>query len=48
MIASLARFASTEDQGKYQAEPAHTAFVEACKELWSKVVVYDSIPISKK
>lgn len=36
-------FESAEAQEKYQAEPAHTKFVNECKDLWSKVIVYDSI-----
>lgn len=38
-------FASSESQEKYQAEPAHKLFVETCKDLWDKVIVYDSIPL---
>lgn len=39
-------FESAEAQEKYQAEPAHTAFVETCKDLWEKVIVYDSVPVT--
>ncbi len=38
-------FESVEDQAKYQIEPAHDVFVAECKELWDKVVVYDSVPL---
>jgi len=38
-------FESAEAQEKYQAEPAHKAFVETCKDLWEKVIVYDSVPV---
>lgn len=38
-------FESAEAQEKYQAEQAHKVFVETCKELWKKVIVYDSIPL---
>ncbi len=38
-------FDSAEAQAKYQAEPAHDAFVATCKELWEKVIVYDSTPL---
>lgn len=38
-------FESAEAQGKYQTEEAHTVFVETCKDLWDKVIVYDSIPL---
>ncbi|WP_162026675.1 Dabb family protein [Lentimonas sp. CC10] len=40
-------FESAEAQAKYQAEPAHTEFVEECMDLWSKVIVYDSIPLGQ-
>jgi len=35
-------FASAQDQASYQVEPAHKAFVENCKDLWEKVIVYDA------
>lgn len=38
-------FESAKAQEKYQAEPAHTVFVESCKDLWAKVIVYDSIAL---
>ena len=38
-------FESAEAQENYQTEQAHTAFVETCKDLWKKVIVYDSIPL---
>lgn len=38
-------FASSNDQKKYQDEPAHQLFVNECKNLWKKVIVYDSIPV---
>jgi quinol monooxygenase YgiN len=38
-------FESAEAQEKYQAEPAHKAFVESCKDLWEKVIVYDSVSL---
>jgi hypothetical protein len=36
-------FDSREDQDAYQVDPIHLEFVEKCKHLWQKVVVYDSI-----
>lgn len=37
------RFKSIEDHSFYQTEcPAHQRFIENCKTLWTKVVVYDS------
>lgn len=41
----ICSFASKEDQDKYQTEPPHLVFVEECKHLWEKVVVYDSVSI---
>ncbi|MBL7697284.1 MAG: Dabb family protein [Chitinophagaceae bacterium] len=29
----------------YQTDPIHLNFVETCKDLWQKVVVYDSVDI---
>ncbi|PXA05068.1 stress responsive protein [Coraliomargarita sinensis] len=40
-------FESAEAQEKYQTESAHVVFVEACKDLWEKVIVYDSVPLPK-
>lgn len=36
-------FATPEDQASYQTDPVHLAFVEECSQLWSKVIVYDSV-----
>ncbi len=36
-------FASVEDEAAYQIDPIHLKFVEECKDLWDKVVVYDNI-----
>lgn len=38
-------FDSKEDQDKYQDEPVHLKFIEECKDLWEKVVVYDSVEL---
>ncbi len=38
----IATFASAEDQEKYQKEVAHLIFIEECKHMWDKVIVYDS------
>jgi len=35
-------FASIEDHNAYQVHPEHDVFVDACKDLWDRVVVYDS------
>lgn len=36
-------FANKLDQDSYQTDPIHLHFIETCKHLWSKVIVYDSI-----
>lgn len=38
-------FESAEAQQKYQVEVSHLEFVETCKDLWDKVIVYDSLPL---
>lgn len=39
----LVTFDSAEDEANYQVEEAHLTFLEEAKELWEKVVVYDSM-----
>jgi len=39
----LAVFETAADQDIYQTHPIHLHFVDTCKHLWKKVVVYDSI-----
>lgn len=36
-------FDDKEDQDVYQVHPIHLAFVESCKHLWDKVIVYDAV-----
>ncbi len=36
-------FANAEDQASYQVEPIHLKFVDECKHLWERVIVYDSV-----
>jgi hypothetical protein len=38
----ILKFASKEDQDKYQEESGHKLFIAESEELWEKVVVYDS------
>ncbi len=40
----IVTFESAEAQQMYQEEAAHLLFIEECKALWKKVVVYDAIP----
>lgn len=42
-ISWLLIFNNAADQEKYQKDPVHLQFVEACSHLWSKVLVYDSV-----
>lgn len=36
-------FETAEDQDIYQTHPMHLQFIDECKHLWRRVVVYDSI-----
>ncbi len=38
-------FEAAEDEAAYQTHPVHDAFRENFSQLWSKVIVYDSIDI---
>ena len=38
-------FKNKASQDSYQTDPIHLKFVEECKHLWKKVVVYDSVDI---
>ena len=42
-VSWLLLFENAADQDSYQTDPVHLNFVDECKHLWSKVVVYDSI-----
>ncbi len=39
----IVHFANKEDQDKYQVDPIHLKFIEECKDIWDKVIVYDSL-----
>ena len=41
----LVSFKSVEDHDKYQIEPAHKLFIEECKPLWEKVLIYDALEL---
>jgi len=43
----IVTFESAEAQAGYQKEEAHLIFIEECKDLWKKVVVYDSFGIKQ-
>ena len=38
-------FDTSEAQDAYQIDPLHLVFIDECKHLWERVVVYDSIDI---
>ncbi len=44
-VSWLLLFRNKEDQDFYQTDPVHLKFVEECKHLWSKVIVYDTVGI---
>ena len=43
----IVTFKSAEAQEGYQKEEAHLIFIEECKDLWEKVIVYDSFGIEE-
>lgn len=44
-VSEILYFDNTEGQAVYQADPIHTAFVEGYSQLWSKVIVYDTLAV---
>ena len=44
-ISWFVQFDNAADQASYQTDPVHLKFVEDCKYLWSKVIVYDSVDV---
>jgi hypothetical protein len=42
-ISWLLMFDNRADQDSYQTDPVHLKFIDECKHLWKKVLVYDSI-----
>lgn len=43
----IVTFKSAEAQQNYQNEEAHLIFIEECKHLWEKVIVYDAQGIAE-
>jgi hypothetical protein len=39
-------FSSAADQDKYQVDPVHLRFIDGCRHLWKRVVVYDAVDAS--
>lgn len=44
-ISWLLTFDNRASQDSYQVDPIHLKFVEECKDLWSRVVVYDTVDV---
>lgn len=42
-VSWLLIFDTKEEEARYQTDPVHLNFVETCKHLWERVVVYDSV-----
>lgn len=42
-VSWLLLFNNRADQDSYQTDPIHLKFIDECKHLWKKVVVYDSV-----
>jgi hypothetical protein len=42
-LSLLLIFENRKDQDTYQNHPTHLQFVKDCSELWTKVIVYDSV-----
>lgn len=43
----IVTFENAEAQDQYQVEPVHQEFLQNCKDLWSKVLIYDAIRMSE-
>ena len=41
----IVTFNDSQEQDKYQSEPAHIKFVNDAEHLWHRVVVYDSLSV---
>lgn len=44
-VSWLVQFANAEDQASYQTDPIHLKFIDECSQVWSKVIVYDSVNV---
>lgn len=42
-VSWMLMFDNAADQDSYQTDPIHLKFIDECKHLWKKVLVYDSI-----
>jgi Stress responsive A/B Barrel Domain len=41
----LTMFDNGADEAIYQTHPVHLAFIDACKHLWERVLIYDSVDL---
>ncbi|MGN6492709.1 MAG: Dabb family protein [Agriterribacter sp.] len=44
-VSWLLLFNNKADQDSYQTDPIHLKFVDECKHLWKKVIVYDTVNV---
>lgn len=44
-VSWLLFFNNKDEEERYQKDPVHLKFVEDCKHLWKKVVVYDTVKV---
>jgi Stress responsive A/B Barrel Domain len=44
-VSWLVQFANAADQASYQTDPIHLKFIDECSQVWSKVIVYDSVNV---
>lgn len=44
-VSETMHFTGLAEQVAYPVHTAHLAFVEECGHLWSRVLVYDSVPV---
>ncbi len=44
-VSWLCFFENKTDQDSYQVDPIHLQFIDECKHLWKKVIVYDTVGI---
>lgn len=42
--ALLVFFKNKEDHDAYQTDPDHHVFIDTCKDLWTRVQIYDHLP----
>ena len=45
-VSLLVEFADAAAQDVYQEHPDHYRFIDACKQYWSRVQVYDSLVVT--